>query len=425
MLCFLSLFLADFLAINLFNRPLIADLLKIASLSIFATGLINFATATFTGYERMELNSLMLIFQSIFRTSFIIILVVFGLGTTGATIGYTVSALIAGVIGMFLMRSIYIHLPNSSSGKRELKAYLITLLTYGLPLSFATIITTLLPQFYAFLLPIHYINDNIQIGNYGVAINFVVLITFFATPVTTMIFPAFSKIDPQKDKESLNCVFRYSIKYASLLVLPVTALVMCLSGPATATLFGTTYSSAPLYLSLFAIQYLYTAFGSLSIPGFLNGQGQTRFFLKMGLLTGIIGFPMGYFLIMYFGVLGLITTALTAPLPSLILSILFIRRTYGLTVDWASSFRILFSSLLAAAVTYFVVSELFFAGWIELLLGVCVFVVALVPLLLLSRSVTHGDIANLRFMVGGLGMLSGIFSKLLRLIERLMDFLRL
>ena len=299
------------------------------------------------------------------------------------------------------------------------------MLTYGLPLSIGNVIINLLPRFYAFLLPIYYLTDNVQIGNYGIAVDFVVLITFFATPVTTMLFPAFAKLDAKNDKDSLRNVFRFSIKYASLLVVPAATLVMCLAEPAVQTLFGTTYAAAPLFLALLAVQYLYTAFGSLSVPAFLNGQGHTGMFLRMGLLTGVIGLVLGSVLILNFGVLGLVATTLVASIPSLIMALGFIRRTYGLTVDGVSSVRILFSSLLAAALTYFVISELFLASWAELLVGVGIFFVVLVPLLLLSRSVTRGDIANLRFMAGGLGGLGGVICKVLRLVERLMNFLRL
>src|SRR5450759_1184050 len=82
-----SFILSGFLATNVFNRPEIAPLIQIASITILAGALINAATAAFTGVERMELNSVMLICQSTIKTLIIIALVVLGLGTTGATIG--------------------------------------------------------------------------------------------------------------------------------------------------------------------------------------------------------------------------------------------------------------------------------------------------------------------------------------------------
>jgi len=420
-----AFFFADFLATSVFNRPVIAPMIQVISLSIFASGLVAAATAAFTGYERLELNSVMLIFQSIFKTVLIIALVVLGLGTAGATIGFTVGTLIAGVIGVALIGVIYRQLPKSTSNKLELKAYLNAMLRYCFPLSLAAIIGTLLPQFYAFLLPIHYSINNVPIGNYGVAMNFSVLVAFFVMPIATMMFPAFSKLDPEKDKTSLMNIFRFSVKYGSLLVVPVTVLVISLAEPAVATLFGNTYDTAALFLALLSIQYLYVTFGNVSMGALLNGQGKTGFALKMAVLTGSIGFPLGYVSIMSFGVLGLIVTTLVAGLPGLFIGLVFIKRTFGMTVDWVSSARILLASAVTGTLTYIVVSQLPFTSWIRLLLGVLVFAVVLLPAILLSRSITRPDIENLKLMISGLGVLGGLVCKVLTLLERLMTLLRL
>ena len=59
-----------------------------------------------------------------------------------------------------------------------------------------------------------------------------------------MLFPAFSKLDAQKDKETLKNVFQYSVKYAALIVVPVTAMVMALAQPAIGTIFEDKYVSS-------------------------------------------------------------------------------------------------------------------------------------------------------------------------------------
>ena len=424
-LSLLSFAFAGFLATSLYNRPSIAPLIEIASFSILAGAIVTAATAAFVGFEKMELNSIMLVFQSIFKTALIVVLVILGLGAPGATIGFIISAFIGGLIGIALVWKLYADLPKSDGYALQLKAYLTTMLTYALPLSFAAILSSLLPHFYSFLLPIHYSNDNTMIGNYGIANNFVVLISFFALPITTMVFPAFSKLHPIKDKEALRSIFQFSVKYASLFVVPVTALVMCLAVPAVYTLFGGTYTAAPLLLALLAAQYLFTTFGSLSIGGLLSGQGNTGFILKMAILTIGVGFPVGYVGIVYFGVLGLIITSLIAGLPSLVWGLLFVRKTYGVSVDWLSSAKILVASAIAASVTFGAISMFGFSSLVELLLGTAIFVFVLVPSALLVRSVSHSDITNLRGMVGGLGGLGGLFSRLLGVLEKIMGIFHL
>ena len=240
-----------------------------------------------------------------------------------------------------------------------------------------------------------------------------------------MVFPAFSKLHPIKDKDTLRSVFQFSVKYASLFVVPMTALVMCLAVPAVSTLFGGTYSAAPLFLALLAAQYLFTTFGSLSIGGLLSGQGNTSFILKMAILTIGIGIPVGYVGIIYFGVLGLIITSLITGLPSLIWGLLFVRKTYGVSVDWLSSAKILVASSIAASVTFGAISIFSFSSLVELVLGTAIFMMVLVPSILLFKSVSRSDIANLRGMVRGLGAVGRLFSRVLGVLEKIMDVFKL
>ena len=416
--------LSGYLAVNVFHRPQIASLIQIAAISILAGGLINAATAAFTGIEKMQLNSVMLIIQSIVKTVTMIALVVLGFGTSGAVLGYTIAIIVSGVVGVAFVWTQYRNLPKLSDAKLEIKAYIKSMLTYGTPLSLSTIISGFQGQFYAFLLPIFYITDNTAIGNYGIATTFVVLISFFATPITTMMFPAFSKLNPQKDKETLQNVFQYSVKYAALLVVPVAALVMCLAQPAVSTLFGQTYSSAPLFLALLALTYFFPAFGSLSTSNFISSQGKTTFILYLTLLAAAIGLPLGYLLIMQFGVLGLIITSLITGIPSTIIPLYWIKKHYNLTINWPSSAKILLSSSVAAASTYGLILILDFSSLIRLIIGVVFFAFVFVAATLLTQTINKSDIENLRSMASGLGKIGKIFTRILNIYEKLAQTLK-
>ncbi len=264
-----------------------------------------------------------------------------------------------------------------------------------------------------------------MIGNYSIATTFVILIAFFATPISTMLLPAFSKLNVEKDKDTLRSVFGFSVKYGSLLVIPVATLVMALSRPAVFTLFGDKYEFTPLYLLLLSSVYLLAAFGSLSINNLLTGQGKTRLVMKLGLLTAAIGFPLGYVLISQFQVIGLIVTSITAGIPSLIISRAWIWKNFDLSVSWVFSGKILFSSVVPAFLTYLVVSYVNFANWVLLLIGVCVFLPIFLMLVLLTKTIERSDIDNLRNMTASLGPLHKIFVFFLNIIYRLINFLGL
>jgi O-antigen/teichoic acid export membrane protein len=424
-LCLLSFVLSDYLAGTVFNRPTLAPLMQIASFYILASAVVSAVSAAFTGLERMALNSVMTICQSIIKTVLIISLVLLGFGTSGAVIGLTTAVFIAGLIGVAFLLVIYKSLPKPISFKLEIKEYLKEMLLYGIPLSLAVLVASFMAQYYAFLLPIYYVSDNTMIGNYGIAQTFIVLIGFFSTPITTMMFPAFSKLDHQKDRETLKHVYQFSVKYASLLVVPVVAMVMALAEPAVSVLFGSTYAAAPLFLALLAIGYSFAAFGNLSTSNLINSQGHTKFILKTTILTASIGIPVGSVLVLQFGVIGLIVTSLIEGVPSLVISLYWIRKHYGVTVNWLSSAKIILSSAVSSVLTYVVLSVVSFSSWLELLIGVLIFVLCLVPSLLLTRSITRTDIENVRLIVNGLGVIGRLISRFLGLIEKIMANLRL
>jgi stage V sporulation protein B len=415
--------LSGFLATTVFNRPTITPLIQIASLTILTNALVSTATAAFTGIEKMHLNSLMLVSQSIIKTILIITLVFLGLGTFGAISGFTVATFLAGLIGILLMSTIYKKLPKTDGNKLEIINTIKKMLKYGLPLSIGGILSGFLLQYYNFLLYNSVSNDAI-IGNYAIALNFVVLITFIATPVTTMLFPAFSKLDHKKESETLKSVFQTSVKYASLLVVPVAAMIMALSKPAVSTLFGNRYAEAPVFLALLAITYLYPILGSLSVGNLIKGQGQTTFNLIITIITAAIGFPLGYILISNWGVIGLIITALTAGIPGTVASLIFIKKRYSVTVDWQSSAKILLSSIAAVALTYVIVAQLnVFASLIQLIIGVAIFTPTYLAIAILTRTFNATDVNNLRDMFSALGPLRGLFNAILILVEKMIKIL--
>jgi stage V sporulation protein B len=416
--------LSGFLASSVINRPIVAPLIQIASFSVLASALIGTATAAFTGVERMHFNSIMLVSQSIVKTTLIVGLVLLGLGTFGAIIGFTFATFMAGLIGILLMFTIYKQLPNPDRKKLEIGSNIKTMFRYGLPLSLAAIIAGFLAQFYNFIL-YGYVSNDAVIGNYAIAQNFVVLITFFALPITTMLFPAFSKLDHTKEKETLQNVFQISVKYASLLVVPFAVMVVVLAPSAISTLFADRYAEAPLFLSLLAFNYLYTALGTLSLGNLINGQGQTTFNLKVTIVTALIGFPLGFFLISNLGVLGLILTTIIISVPGLVISLAFVKRRYNVTLDWKSSGKILLSSGVAAILTYAVIMQLsILHSLIQLIIGVVIFAITYLIAAILTETFSSADINNLRQMITALGPLSTILNMLLNIIEKLMGIFK-
>ena len=237
---FLSLFLGTFIASTIFNRPESASYIAILSVSIFAVSILAASQSGFIRFERMKLNSFTLICQAIVNTALSPALAFLGYSVLGAVLGNALSVVAAAFIGLstfyfILLRPLRKKVTRGTSITRTLK----TMLSYGLPLSISTILGGILKQVYAFtIVPL---TSNTIYGNYLTAANFSVLLTFLTTPIVTVLFPAFSKLNPEKEIDLIKGVFASSIKYASILLVPATMVLMSLSGPIIGTLYGEKY----------------------------------------------------------------------------------------------------------------------------------------------------------------------------------------
>jgi O-antigen/teichoic acid export membrane protein len=419
-LSFLSLLLSGFIATDIFRRPITA-LIEISSFMILAGAFSTAAQAAFTGWEQMKPYSVMLVFQAFFQAVLCPTLVLLGFGASGAVVGWTVAALSGGLLGVFLMLKIYGGLSQENGFLEPLKLWgtVKFMFQYGLPLSFTNLFNSFILQFYNFLIAIY--ASNFLIGNYAVATNFGVLLGFFATPIATMLFPAFSKLDSDKDRETLKIVFQSSIKYSSLLVIPPTVALMALAGPAVSALFGAKYASAPLFLSVYAVNYLLIAVGSISTVSLIIGQGETGLILKLAILSTVTGIALAVLLVPTFGVLGLIITSILDGVPGLAIMLHWIKKHYDASVNWASSAKILVSSAASGALTYFVVSFVSLSSWPKLIIGLAVFAAGFLLSVTATRALRKSDIDTLRLMTSSLGPFSSVTSKILNILERLVS----
>jgi O-antigen/teichoic acid export membrane protein len=417
-LTFVSFLLSGFIASDIFKRPITA-LMQISSLTILAGAFLNAATATFTGREQMKPNSITLVFSALFRSVLSPLLVYVGFSVSGAVVGFTAGSLGGGLVGVALMMAIYRSLSRKNVSARGLKVWetMKLMFRYALPLSFSSIFNSFLTQFYNFIIVIY--ASNFLIGNYAVANNFTVLLAFFATPITTMLFPAFSKLDAVQDKETLKIIFKSSVKYSSLLVIPPTVAIMALATPFVSALFGDRYASAPLFLVLLAINYLLTAFGQLSTLNLISGQGKTALYLELAIVNAATGIALAFLLVPTYHVIGLIVTTIFDGVPGLAISLLWIKRHYEASVDWVSSAKIMFSSAVSGLITYLFVSSVSLSSWPKLILGALVFLAALFLCFVATRTLRKTDLDNLKLMTSELGPTSGTINKILDAFAKL------
>jgi O-antigen/teichoic acid export membrane protein len=194
---------------------------------------------------------------------------------------------------------------------------------------------------------------------------------------------------------------------------------MVLSQPGVQTIFQNRYEQTPLFLSLYASTFLYSAIGNLSAGALINSQGQTQFNLKITVLTFILGIILSLLLIPPFGVLGLLAVHISVGMPGILISLWWIKKHYNATIDWKSSSKIMIASAFSGVLTYMITIQLNLASWITMLLGAAVFLSSYMIAAPLIGAITYADTQNLKALVNTLGPLAPVINPFIIPLEKI------
>ncbi len=413
----ISLVLSNFIASTIFGNPDSAFLISFVSITILSTSVFVGSQAIFVGFQRMRLISITLICQSVTQGVFSPLLVYLGYGAWGAIAGFTLASITTGVTAVVLLYfSIFRKLPKSEPVSRSMYQTLRPLLKYGIPLAIASISAGLLTQIFSFIMGSSV--DLATIGNYRIAANFAVLLSFFTVPITTNLFPTFSKLDPQNDQALLKTVFTSSAKYTAFFLVPATMALMVLSQQIIGTLYASKWPYAPLFLSLYVITYLFSLFGHLSVNSFLTAIGETKTLMKLHIGNLSVGIPLALILIPSFGIVGLISSMIISGLPTVLIGLYWTSKHYSVKVDFKVSAKIFLASITAAVTTYLFLSFFTAVAWVMLTVGVLIFLTMYLITAPLIGAINQTDINNLKAMFSGLGVISRLLEIPLKLMEK-------
>jgi O-antigen/teichoic acid export membrane protein len=383
---------SDVLASVALVRPGLGGNVRIASIITFLLALHSTVSAIFFGLERMEYMAAIVVLNSVVRTIIGPFLVIRGFGAVGALMGYSISYVVSGIASVVLILR---ELSVGGSSPNEGEASLGKMLRFGFPLYLGGLVNGIGLR-YQGLLQAWFATD-LAIGNLSIATKFKSLVGLFTVPIASTIYPAFSKYSYRERPREMTSMFKTSIRYATILVIPMAALVMILAKPAVVTLFGVEYTAAPFFLVLAMLEFLRVGLGSLSVLSFLNSQGDTRTTLRLNLMSVglmvVICTPLTWRL----GVPGLLTGIALSQILSSGYNLLMIRGHYGLSIDLDHMLRVALFSGVAAAVTYLVMSRIAFPhSLLHLSAGSLIFLAACMFLAPLAGALNLGDLETVR-----------------------------
>jgi len=379
--------LSGWIATSVVDRPQLgAVIIPIAMVSVLGQAAYFITDLGMTGLGRFDRAGLVQALQGMIKLVVSLGLILLGFGVAGAVAGYTASFFVSGLLG-----AAYIAWLARGRLPKGMKVSIGVGVRYGFPIYLSTLASGVAGPIITTLLALTVSNS--QIGGYTAAGTFTSLIALFTYPISTALFPLFSKrVD---DHRALADTYQTSVRYTALLVVPVTAFIIAFSGPMIVTVFGRAYAFGTPYLALFAASSLLAGVGSLAWNSLLNGIGRTRDALWTIVVGSAVSVVSGVGLIELMGVAGAIIGPLIGGAVSLVVGTWMVRKRLGAKLGLARVWKFYVASAVAAALSW-PLSWLVHLPELALVVGAVVFVVLLVPLLALLGALDENDIGGLR-----------------------------
>jgi len=400
------------------NRPEVSNYLEITAFLILFQSIFNVGLAVFTGYEKMTFRSAVIVLQSIVKGVFSPVLVFLGFGISGSVTGHTISYFIAAILGLLLVTRI--KKEYDANNRSSFIQNLFILIGFGLPLFLSQIFIGVTNQFRGVLLA-WFISDEI-IGNYGISTWFTALIGVILATIGTPMFPSFSKYNIKNEPRKTIDVYRWSIRYTSILIIPLICFLISSSKPLIYTIFGEKYLQAPFILSLQLLPSLLVGLGSISNYNLLISQGETRAALVYTIFGSVLTIFFSYLFIQIWGIVGLLVSLIISSLLQNIFGIFILKRIYNAYPNIYHTIKTLVSSALCGVLSYLALSY-FETSYpvINLSIMAVVFFCSFFIIAPLIGAIEEKDIRSYRLMLKNIKIIYPIFSILLNFEKMIID----
>jgi len=333
---------ADQFAIVL-DRPDLGFEVRIAAISLLFQVVFAVTTSAFVGLDKTEFNVLTTNVQALAKTIISIVLVLLGLGVVGALIGFVASYVAAAAVSAPLLL-LLLRKRQAPESDSSIVDNLKILLGYGSWLYISLLLTGCIPIFQNFVLA-HFTTD-MDVGNYKTATNFATLMTILSFPITTMLLPAFAKLDISAT-DKIKTFFRLANKYTTMLVIPATVFMIAYASEIVHIVYQSKFEAAPAYLATYCLLFFLVGLGYLTVVSLFNGLGQTRLTLTISLVLFLTLLVLSPILTSTFGVQGLITAFLIASTACTVSGLYLARMRFQVTLGASSLVKIYLAAVLA------------------------------------------------------------------------------
>lgn len=302
---FLSLLMfasADVVASTIFKDIDSAYYLRLGSFLILMQSLVGITLAYFRTFQQMVKYSILTLLTRCSQLALMAGLLWLGWGLEGVIIAVLVSDVLFVFVSLFIIvRQVGFRIPRFSNLRRYI--------AYGLPLVPNVALFWIISASDRYM--IGYFIGAQQVGIYSAAYTLSNQITFFVTPITTVLFPTISKLYNEGKIEETKTYLKYSLKYVMMITIPSAFGLSVLAGPLLKIFTTPEFIPGALVVPLVTGGLVFLCFRQITtfVLYLVNKTGWVGSMLAIGAVSNIV---LNLILIPRWGIIGAAAATLVA-----------------------------------------------------------------------------------------------------------------
>ncbi|MBE6486447.1 MAG: flippase [Methanosphaera stadtmanae] len=385
LLSIILLFSSDFIANNIFHKPLVVWPLRAVCLITPFSVVVGAMRGAFQGVYKNEYTVYNRLAEQVATIVFACVFVYAGLYAMGAVLGSAFGFIVSAITAVLLYKKYISPLFYSEDSlnltlKEELKL-LWMLIRFAVPVAITALSEMAIYDVGTLVIGFFMLSSDVGFYNAADPISRIPLV--ISLSVSTVLLPATAEAYALKDHKLLEEYVIDCLRYSILTVLPLCVLISVFSTPIITLLFGSVYTPGSGVLSILVIgMSFYSVY--MICSSILQGTGNPRLPMIILLVGTVLNITLNALLVSSEGIIG---AAIGTTLTTFILMIVilyFVKKITKISIPW-KNISLIISANIILTIVCLIIPKSIIGSIIGLILGSIIYLISLIMLKVLTK----------------------------------------
>ncbi len=414
LLSIILLFSSDYIANNIFHKPLVVWPLRAVCLITPFSVVVGAMRGAFQGVYKNEYTVYNRLAEQVSTIVFACVFVYAGLYAMGAVLGSAFGFIISAITAVYLYKKYISPLFYSEDSlnltlKEELKL-LWMLIRFAVPVAITALSEMAIYDVGTLVIGFFMMSSDVGFYNAADPISRIPLV--ISLSVSTVLLPATAEAYALKNHDLLQKYVIDCLRYSILTVLPLCVLISVFSTPIITLLFSSVYTPGSGVLSILVIGMSFYSIYMIC-SSILQGTGNPKLPMIILLFGTILNLTLNALFVYNQGIIGAaIATTITTFILMIVIMYFVIKNT-KIQIPWRNILSILFANILLTII-YLIIPKTIIGSIIGMIIGSIIYVISLI----LLKVFTKRDLNFFVQYLNKIPILKGYTERIVNYIEK-------